>query len=659
MTLPTISGLWIGETLTYIEQLSMTSFVAEGHVYQLFTYGPLEGVPEGVVIRNAADILPLEKDLGDYSYDDVEILADRFKYRLLIAENTIWADLDMLCLRPWDFGDDPVVCWQRQDKQIAGAALRLPASSPSLQAISAVADDPAPVPAWLKGDDLTDAQTAKDKGQPIAPANLKRGLFGVHGLTHFLKKSGEVANILPARSFFPCEFKERNDLFDANDPVTPKLTDQSYGVHMWGRRLRRSALSGETRLPVATSFFGKMLAKYNINLEEAVGDIDENTGLVKQSASVHDLNILELRRAMTALEQKAAAKFEYLDPPAVTPKSDNVLIVSAMKNEGPFILEWIAYHLSIGVKHFLIYTNDCNDGTNEILDRLQEMGHVTRFDNPYKKDKGQKPQRGALNHAVEQDVYKNSDWAMCIDNDEFINIHVGDGTMQDLFEAANYPNVISMTWKLFGNGDVHAYEDRFITEQFTRCAPEFLPKPRLGWGFKTMFAVPSPYQKLGVHRPLALDEERLDEVRWVNGSGRKMPEMLLTNNGWRSTKRSIGYAMVTLNHYVLRSADSYLVKRDRGRINHVDQDQGLSYWVARDYAMDEDSSILPRLDRARALFDELKSDPVLADYHDKAVIWHRAKIEELKARPDYLQLYDKITGVVEIDPDEITPEEDD
>ncbi len=35
-----------------------------------------------------------------------------------------------------------------------------------------------------------------------------------------------------------------------------------------------------------------------------------------------------------------------------------------MKNEGPYIVEWIAYHRAIGVDNFLIYTNGCEDGTD-------------------------------------------------------------------------------------------------------------------------------------------------------------------------------------------------------------------------------------------------------------------------------------------------------
>ena len=33
-----------------------------------------------------------------------------------------------------------------------------------------------------------------------------------------------------------------------------------------------------------------------------------------------------------------------------------------MRNEAPFILEWIAYHRAIGFDDFLIYSNDCSDG---------------------------------------------------------------------------------------------------------------------------------------------------------------------------------------------------------------------------------------------------------------------------------------------------------
>ena len=48
-------------------------------------------------------------------------------------------------------------------------------------------------------------------------------------------------------------------------------------------------------------------------------------------------------------------------------------------------------------------------------------------------------------------------------------------------------------------------------------------------------------------------------------------------NAWRSTASTEEYDLVQFNHYTVRSAESFLVKRDRGRVNHVDRDQGLDY----------------------------------------------------------------------------------
>ena len=50
------------------------------------------------------------------------------------------------------------------------------------------------------------------------------------------------------------------------------------------------------------------------------------------------------------------------------------VIVGCMKNEAPYIVEWVAYHRAMGVDNFLIYTNDCTDGTDELLDVLAEKG---------------------------------------------------------------------------------------------------------------------------------------------------------------------------------------------------------------------------------------------------------------------------------------------
>jgi len=317
-------------------------------------------------------------------------------------------------------------------------------------------------------------------------------------------------------------------------------------------------------------------------------------------------------------------------------------IVTTMKNEGPFILEWVAYHRMIGVTDFLVYTNDCTDGTDTLLDILQDKGVVQHRENPFRTS-DLKPQHAALQAAEKERIIKKADWLICMDVDEFISIKAGAGHLTDLFKAVPQANMIAITWRLFGNNDIHEFRDGLLTENFTRCAPELIRKPHQAWGFKTLFRNLGIFKKMGVHRPKGLKPQLWEEINWVNGSGRPMPSKMF-RNGWRSTTSTYGYDLVTLNHYAVRSAESFLVKRDRGRVNHVDRDQGLAYWFRMNNNAEEDLSIQRMLPKLRAEMDKLLSDPDIAAAHEHSVNMHRQKIDELKATENYAAFYEELTG---------------
>ncbi len=317
-------------------------------------------------------------------------------------------------------------------------------------------------------------------------------------------------------------------------------------------------------------------------------------------------------------------------------------IVTTMKNEGPFILEWLAYHRAIGFDDFLIYTNDCTDGTDTMLEMLQSKGLVQHRDNPFRQ-MDMRPQHAALHSADDEQIVKDATWVACIDVDEYVNIKCGDGTLDALFAAVPDANMIAMTWRLFGNGDLHGFEDRPIIEQFQRCAPEYARKPHQAWGFKTLFRNIGLFRKLGVHRPKGLNPQLWEEINWVNGSGAPMPRSMF-RNGWRSTINTYGYDLVQLNHYAVRSAESFLVKRERGRVNHVERDQGLAYWFRMNNNYAEDHSIARMVPAMQAELDRLLSDPEIAAAHADSVERHRAKIAELKAMPNYAAFYAELTG---------------
>ncbi|MEO1564156.1 MAG: glycosyltransferase family 2 protein, partial [Pseudomonadota bacterium] len=149
----------------------------------------------------------------------------------------------------------------------------------------------------------------------------------------------------------------------------------------------------------------------------------------------------------------AANESEPPQPLAVKPVTPvpGTLIIACMKDEAPYILEWIAFHKSIGVENFLVFSNDCSDGTDRILDRLQELGHLIHHDNSVWQ--GKSPQQAALNRAMKMPIVKKASWLIHIDVDEFMNIKLGDGTLDEVLGAAGPEATnIAMTWRVFGHG---------------------------------------------------------------------------------------------------------------------------------------------------------------------------------------------------------------
>ncbi len=317
-------------------------------------------------------------------------------------------------------------------------------------------------------------------------------------------------------------------------------------------------------------------------------------------------------------------------------------IVTCMKNEGPFILEWIAYHKAIGFDDFIVYTNDCTDGTDTMLDKLQERGILQHRDNPYR-DVDMKPQHAAMHASEHEEIVQQANWLMNMDVDEFVNIKCGDGTLDALFAAVPDANMFAMTWRLFGNGDVEKFEDELLLDQLTQCAPEFANKPHQAWGFKTLYQNNGFFKKMGVHRPKGLNPQLWEKIHWVNGSGAKLPKDIY-RNAWRSTTQTYGYDLVQLNHYAVRSTESFLVKRDRGRVNHVDRDQGMAYWFRMNNNAEVETSIQRMIPQLRAEYDKLMADDEIAAIHNEAVKRHGAKIAELRATEKYTEFYKDLTG---------------
>ncbi|MEO1491264.1 MAG: glycosyltransferase family 2 protein [Pseudomonadota bacterium] len=608
--------------LSYVEQAALKSCLARGHPVRLYTYGTTTLVPDEVEVADAAAIAPRDPSIP-WTPATHQMLVERFRYRLLRAEpGIIWSETDAYCLQPLRPAEGYLFGWEAQDV-VGTGVLALPADSPALARLIDATEDP-------------------DRTEPGGPA----------ALTDVLNETGEVEHASAQSVLYPFAYGEVNLLLRRGYDETLNILPETCSIHLYGDMLRRRVFELNRGIPRRWSLLGKLLKRQNTDPEAA----PIPARVVMESGQPAGFQIIPraLGESRHASEIAGASGTPApLDRMAETPRkspgnidapraSDDllgeVLVVSCMKNEGPYILEWIGYHLSIGVSHFLIYTNDCEDGTDEILDHLATRGIVTRLDNPF--EPGEKPQWVALNDATKRKPYKQADRYICMDVDEFINIHTGDGSLTALMEAAKDPDLISLTWRIFGCGGQVAFEDRPVMEQFLHAAPEYAPKPHNIWGFKTLARLPMAFRKPGVHRPTKIRDKAPDPV-WVNGSGHRMPE-IYREDGWRSTKQSWGYGLVTLNHYAVRSIEAFLVKRDRGRVNHIKRDQGLEYWQIFNRNDEPSNAILPAARRAEAVIRMLKTDPVLGKLHASAVQWHRDKIAELMDRAEFREIYDRL-----------------
>jgi len=314
------------------------------------------------------------------------------------------------------------------------------------------------------------------------------------------------------------------------------------------------------------------------------------------------------------------------------------LILTCIKNEGAFLLDWIAHNLALGIDHFLIFTNDCDDGTDALAERLQALGIATHISDNDGGDKG--PQWAAMNHKLVKNI-PNGDWVFVSDVDEYLNIKTGDGTLSSLSEKIPNSQAISIPWRFFGSSGQTDFTHASVRETFTKTSPYPLLYPRQALMFKSFFQMSDAIQKPGIHAPRLKNGHTWQSLNWANGNGTKMQvfdpktPILMGPNA--------GIELAQINHYALRSAKSFLVKAARGLANRKGAKIDLTYWMRRNFNDLEDRTVLRLADATQAKLSELLSDPILADLHRQACIWHQEQAEQLASSDEGLNL---LSGIV-------------
>lgn len=311
-----------------------------------------------------------------------------------------------------------------------------------------------------------------------------------------------------------------------------------------------------------------------------------------------------------------------------------ILCVSTMRNEGPFLLDWLAHYRAAGVTDFLVYTNDCADGTDQILDAVQSAGWLTHLRQTA--EASASVQWQALRAAWRHPLRKTADWALVCDADEFVCLKGAVPTLPGLIAALpERTEAVALPWRMFGSNRQVELSTSPVTEIFTRSAPPDCAYPAVATMVKTLFRPAGPFRGFGVHRPA-----QKATPNWVDGSGAPLSPIFAENQARLSLYGlSSGRDLAEMNHYALRSAASFLIKRDRGLPNRKTRDIDLGYWVERNFNTVENTAIARMAPQTAVERARLLDLPGVASLHEASFAWHRARFRALLETPEGYQVF--------------------
>lgn len=304
----------------------------------------------------------------------------------------------------------------------------------------------------------------------------------------------------------------------------------------------------------------------------------------------------------------------------MTAASDQTALVSCMRNEGLFILEWLAYHQVIGFDQVVVVSNDCTDGSDRLLDALAAAGHLTHIRQSV--PPGTPPQDSGMALVLDWARAQNVTWLLHIDSDEFLNITAGDGRLPTLMANASEADVVAIPWQLFGDAGVTEWTPGMaVLPSFTRAEP--CPEPRVTKS-KCLFRAAS-FAAATDHNPR---DPLVANPVVVNPDGTPLHAASLyqdRSSRFRPHDLAATNATARINHYAVKSRDLFMMKNDRGdgqgKTDQTKYHLGSNWHRSANKNDVEDRTILRHWPATEARMAALRQDPATAAAEKACFDW--------------------------------------
>lgn len=236
-----IQSLWIGRPLSLIEQLTIVSFLKNGHEFHLYCYDEVGNIPAGTKVMDASAILPASEIFYYQSKQgrgSVSAFSNWFRFKLLLEKGGWWADTDVVCVRPFDFDAPAIIA--TEDAREGGT-----------KAASAVIKLPP---------DHEIARLCCEAASQADRRALKWGETGPNLLNRIVRERGCESLMKPPEFFCPLpHWAWRALVQPQTDPPRQIAGSETRAIHLWHELWRRAGVdlvpiekkSGRARLWLA------------------------------------------------------------------------------------------------------------------------------------------------------------------------------------------------------------------------------------------------------------------------------------------------------------------------------------------------------------------------------------------------------------------------
>ncbi len=231
--------------------------------------------------------------------------------------------------------------------------------------------------------------------------------------------------------------------------------------------------------------------------------------------------------------------------------------------------------------------------------------------------------------------FNASDYLMMIDIDEFLEIFDGQHDLASFFQSQSEFEVASFAVRGRNAEDKRFIEDGTVLSRFTQAAwpnedrPDATAGPVVAVKSLARTRLEPGFHRN--HRPMIAGFSRSGK-RWIDGAGTEFG-MDFTDRRVSSIRLFGPKQMALVNHYSIRSAESFMVKAQRGNassatrlgMNDAALANTLNYWKSRNGKPAVQNELPKEPPGFRSLFDFVKADPIIKDLQDRALEIHRKK----------------------------------